>query len=378
MSETEGDQLGVSGAICDTGYIYESMGGVDDPSPLWLLGSVVHLDRFVRYLQQVKEQLDLDPEAAITIRVSREDLRKVREEFVMMMRSGEERLHRLGLLLSSTLLETFHLHSLVIGEVMTTKERFTLMQTVQPQTLFATMDIDLGNAQLSKLLFFDGTQWSKTSLVSNVVEYVANEVNNHGIHRILTRVKAEQEIWNKVVDEIFELDALVRTDKQLLHLSRFVKDVFGIKIVVGTVDEARAVHEVISNLNWSKETLSTHKVDHIKGAEQLCFLETKEHLTEGTAKSSGWQAVKSVVRWGGRTFEIQIQPLRNYLAEKERLTTESHVGFKARRELIRDEVAKSIPLFGFYRELLRWLFIKDTSGEVTQPPGYRNVSVVIE
>ena len=37
------------------------------------------------------------------------------------------------------------------------------------------------------------------------------------------RIKAEEEIWNKVVDEIFEVDSLVERDKELRHLSRYVK-----------------------------------------------------------------------------------------------------------------------------------------------------------
>jgi len=64
-----------------------------------------------------------------------------------------------------------------------------------------------------------------------------------------------------------------------------------------------------------------------------------------------------VVRWGGRTCEIQIQPLHNYLAERELLTRESHTAFKANRDQVRKEVADQDPLFGFYLKLLRWLFV---------------------
>eukprot|EP00960_Hanusia_phi_P036016 752096-Hanusia_phi.AAC.5 len=58
----------------------------------------------------------------------------------------------------------------------------------------------------------------------------------------------------KVVDEIFEIDNIVKREKQLRHLSRccvqvavtllklefrFVKDVFGLKIVVGDEEQVR-------------------------------------------------------------------------------------------------------------------------------------------
>ena len=68
-----------------------------------------------------------------------------------------------------------------------------------------------------------------------------------------------------------------------------------------------------------------------------------------------------------------MQPLSNFLHERERLTRESHQGFKATRERIRDEVAQRIPLFGFYRALLKWLLL-DPTGE---PPTHEGVEVLL-
>jgi hypothetical protein len=84
------------------------------------------------------------------------------------------------------------------------------------------------------------------------------------------------------------------------------------------------------------------------------------------------------VRWADSTFEIQVQPLRNYLAEKERLTGESHVGFKARREALRDKLAERFPLFGFYRELLRWLFLAELGEYNFNPPQFKNISIIVD
>jgi hypothetical protein len=84
--------------------------------------------------------------------------------------------------------------------------------------------------------------------------------------------------------------------------------------------------------------------------------------------SSSFSAMKSVVHWAGRTFEIQVQPLSNFLHERERLTRESHASFKGTRERVRDEVAQRLPLFGFYRALLRWLFL-DPSSEAPRQEG---------
>ena len=61
------------------------------------------------------------------------------------------------------------------------------------------------------------------------------KVNEWGVFKCISRIKAEEEIWNKVVpvlvelkftwnlevvDEIFEIDNIVKREKQLRHLSR--------------------------------------------------------------------------------------------------------------------------------------------------------------
>jgi hypothetical protein len=105
---------------------------------------------------------------------------------------------------------------------------------------------------------------------------------------------------------------------------------------------------------------------------RLAVLETKDYLDPDTRKRSGWAALKSSVGWGGGLFEIQVQPLVNYYAERERLTRESHAAFKERREGLRRRVEQAVPLMGFYRRLLRWLF--DPTGDA---PGLLGVEVVI-
>jgi hypothetical protein len=109
------------------------------------------------------------------------------------------------------------------------------------------------------------------------------------------------------------------------------------------------------------------------GVSRLEFIETKDYLT-GHDKESGWEAIKSVVTWNSRVFEVQVQPLGNFWREREFLTRESHAGFKNRREQVRHQVAQHIPLFGFYQELLKWLF---QSADDTPPPSFSGVSVSV-
>jgi len=144
----------------------------------------------------------------------------------------------------------------------------------------------------------------------------------------------------------------------LRHLGRYVKDVFGVKIVVGTPEDAYRVQDEVKTFELPGEA----------GPQKLELIEVKDYLERPSRKQSGWSALKSVVQWGGRTFEIQVQPLSNFLHERERLTRESHSGFKATRERVRDEVAQRLPLFGFYRALLKWLLV-DPSAEPPQREG---------
>jgi hypothetical protein len=52
-----------------------------------------------------------------------------------MIRRGEESLHRLCELFCSSFLSAYQLQSVVIGEVPTSGERFTLTQIISPQDL---------------------------------------------------------------------------------------------------------------------------------------------------------------------------------------------------------------------------------------------------
>src|SRR5262249_58041487 len=90
----------------------------------------------------------------------------------------------------------------------------------------------------------------------------------------------------------------------------------------------------------------------------LEFIETKDYLTcpPSEMKRTGWKALKSVVKWHDRLFEIQVQPLGNYYLELDHMAEPSHRSFKLQRDAMRNEVAQRIPLYGFYRELLTMLF----------------------
>ena len=341
-------------------------------SPLWMVSQEPLLNDLVAYLSKVREELEKEPARQHEMTFSRAQLKQCRAAFDRMIRKGEEGLHRLCELFCNSFVGTYQLQSVVIGETPTTQERFTLTQLLSRQDLYSTIDLDLGNRQLRKLHYYDGSTWVSPILVANMVEYQPTEPNSHGVHKIISRIKAEEELWNKVVDEIFGLDSLVTRDKRLRHLSYYVKDVFGIKIVVGTPEEAVQLHEELERLTWRSSDLQAVGESFTAEAEHLIFLETKDYIRAGE-KSSGWEAMKSVIMWSGKMFEVQIQPLGNFWREREHLTRESHAGFKSRREEVRQQVAERIPLFRFYQNLLRWLIqLPDAPA-----PTFPRVSIVV-
>lgn len=332
-------------------------------SPLGMVTEEPALNGFVTYLTsllvRLREAAEV-PGTAVEIAFSRSRLKEVKQSFQAMILRGEEKLHRLAEGVSSEFFPAYDVQSVVVGEWDLTKERFILSQQIAAADLYSTSDIDLGTRQIDKLRFKVGDAWSTATLVANFVEYQPSEPNPQRIQKLISRIKAEEEIWNKVVDEIFDLDAMVRRDKQMSHLSFFVKDVFGLKIVVGMPSDVVPMQQALLAKEFE--------------GERLELVEAKDYLDADKRKASGWTALKSVVRWGGKTFEIQIQPLRVYFNEREHLTKESHAGFKMRRETLREQIAQKVPLFGFYQALLKWLFLADADpSRVPQHPAARIV-----
>lgn len=306
----------------------------------------------IAYLSDTRDAVLAGGDEVHTLRFSRAELAAVRDGFNAAIRRGEATLHRLCESFTAELMGgRCDKQSVVIAETPGSGERVRLERHITDDALYALTDLALGMSVLERVRFRSGDDWVQPRLVANFVEYHPLHVGQPVIHKIVSRIKAEEEVWNKVVDEIFDLDNLVARDKELARYSRFVKDVFGIKIVVGSDEDAERVHE------WLERACAEGTVFHqvAETGEPVRMIETKNYLATGQ-KRSGWAALKSVVTAGGQTVEIQIQPLDNHVRELQALTEQSHAAFKSRRESVRDEIARNIPLFGHYRELLRWMF----------------------
>ncbi|KAJ1623790.1 hypothetical protein T492DRAFT_1052188 [Pavlovales sp. CCMP2436] len=363
-------------------------------SPLYLLTQKKEITALISYLQQSRLPIEQQPDAAHELQFSRSQIEMARSEFDSTLRNGEQNQHTLCMLLGQRLLGRYYLQSVVVGELPRTRHRFELSQRMEPTTLRSETDLALGNRVLSQHRMLSNGKWVAPNLVASFVEYhptvptAVSDEHERGelaeaqIYKMISRIKAEQEIFNKVCDEIFDLDQIVkdlsREDKKLASLGHFVKDVFGLKFVVGTVDQARELQAAIENIVFTDDELAgvTAGAGDVS-RKRLRFIEVKDHLGAKRKGNSGWECVKSIFEWNGQLFEVQIQPLINYCLERERLTKQSHDAYKAKREAARDQVANTIPLFGFYRDILRTLFVEPPSCGGLNMPKFKQVRVLV-
>lgn len=335
------------------------------------------LHQFIAYLAAKKAEQEANPGSHVRIELPRDFIIRVREAFRLNIIQGERNLHTLAHLLSSILLDgKFELHCNVIGALPDSSQRpFLIRERIDRDTLLNVADIDLGNHMLDHFRYRKDQEWVPLELSANFVEYLPCAPVRSGVNRLTSRVKAEEELWNKVTDELFGVDELVVKDKHLRQFSKFIKDIFGIKIVCDDEASCLKVHKRLEELTFDELDrrrlemhgladeavyIDFHPVDEEKPSA-LHFLETKDYLTchEEQMKKTGWRALKSVVLWSERLFEIQVQPLSNYYLELDHMSGPSHRSFKLRRDAMRAELSERIPLYGFYRDLLRMLFMED-------------------
>lgn len=343
-------------------------------SPLYLVMDEPVLHHFISFLEAKKRQQEANPNEPYRLALSKGYITRVRESFRTEILRGELRLHLLAHLLASHFLgEEFELHGNAIGILPGGENRpFIIHERLGRETLFSQTDLDLGNQMIEKFRYSTPEGWRPLSLAANYVEYLPPHHPSTGVNRLTSRVKAEEEIWNKVADEIFRLDMLVERDKHLRQYSKYIKDVFGLKIVCEDEGACSRVHEALRDLqsddcDWAvlAEAFGADRVAQWQnpGRPLLFFVETKDYLTCDPAimKKTGWKAVKSVVKWQQLLFEIQVQPLSNYYLEIDHMSGPSHQSFKQTRDALRTRFAESIPLYGFYRNLLRVVFMEQAS-----------------
>jgi hypothetical protein len=354
-------------------------------SPLYMAMHDPVLHQFISYLAEKKAEQESNPGLHVRIELSRAFMNRVRDTFKQSILDGERHLHVMSHVLGTKLLDGgYELHSNVIGVLPGGEKRpFLIRERITSDALFSQTDLDLGNQMLGKFRYRTSEEWAPLELSANFVEYIPVGRTTSGVNRITSRVKAEEELWNKVADEMFGLDRIVERDKHLRQYSKYIKDIFGLKIVCDDDPACLRVHRRLEELRAGECDLSiTERLARPReeifrmdpGAPMLEFVETKDYLTckPSLMKKTGWKALKSVVRWQNQLLEIQVQPLANYHLELDHMAGPSHRSFKLFRETLRGEIARGLPLYGFYRDLLKMLFLDSSVSFDSE-----NASVVI-
>ncbi|HTY59961.1 MAG TPA: hypothetical protein VMF59_14160 [Bacteroidota bacterium] len=340
-------------------------------SPLYMAVQDPVLHKFISYLAEKKAEQESRPGLHVRIELSRAFMNSVRESFRQSILNGERHLHVMAHVLGTRLLDGgYELHSNVFGVLPGgEKHPFLIRERITRETLFSHTDLDLGNQMLGKFRYRTNEEWTPLELSANFVEYIPLGKTTSGVNRITSRVKAEEELWNKVTDEMFGLDRIVERDKHLHKYSKYIKDIFGVKIVCDDDAACLRVHRLLEGLTSGECAQAISGVapqgepnGPAPDAPFLEFVETKDYLTcdESQLKRTGWKALKSVVRWKNQLLEIQVQPLANYYLELDHMAGPSHRSFKHQRDTLRSEIAASLPLYGFYRDLLRMLFLESS------------------
>lgn len=184
--------------------------------------------------------------------------------------------------------------------------------------------------------------------------------------RVLTRVKTNDQIWNKVCDALFAVDSLVQRNKIVNTSSKYIKDVFGIKVLTPRKIDSYRCDDILESQRWSAEQLHELGLDPASDLGGLTLVERKDYLAlpQDQKKRTGWEAIKNVYRWGAQHFEVQIQTEANYFLEALHLTDTSHRTFEMQRRNLRRELERVVPHYADYRRLLKLLFRREDDEEL--------------
>ncbi|MDP6944654.1 MAG: hypothetical protein QF464_10935, partial [Myxococcota bacterium] len=298
---------------------------------------------------------------------------------------GERRLDDLGTLLAWGLLGTRRIHPVA---------RVICSSRHEPESRRIVIEEALTRGELTRY-----TDHSLAARIARRYRYRADHRSPYGklIHRasflelrpleavvtapatkVLTRVKVDDQIWNKVCDAFFDVDNLVTRDKILNPLSKYIKDVFGIKILTAGPEQSYEIAEILTDIAFGAQELEDIGLG-AEGAEEdavLEILEAKDYvsLPPEQKKQTGWEALKNVYSWRDQVYEIQIQTEANYHLETSDLSDTSHHTFEMRRQSLRLKLDEVIPHYKEFRTVLKALFKPQYSRRRARLPGWIRIA----
>lgn len=356
-----------------------------DPSQFSPLAMLVRDERTNRVLGQLSAQLDALREAEArgdappTLTLQQSEIDFCREQWELGVLRGEHRLYDLATLVArrltgSTRIE--HVARVLVGpkeeEESLAAARIVIEERITREELKRTSDYSLANRIARHYRYrprYDATFGKLYARASFLELRPLGMADDALATRVMTRVKANEQIWNKVCDALFDIDNVVQRDKILNSRSKYVKDVFGIKVLTPRRADSYAVDAALSSMHFPAGEVESLGLPFEESMGQLQLLEHKDYmaLPPDRKKKTGWEAIKNVYRWGGQLFEIQIQTEANYFLEVLDLTDTSHRTFEMQRRRMRWELEERVPHYRDFRRVLKYIFRADPIHEVEAP-----------
>ncbi len=334
------------------------------------LAFLIRDERTQRLLSRLAIQLDAlraeaEGGAAAPVLVLQEDeILYARSQWEDAVLLGEQRLHDLATLWAWGLFGTrrLELAARIIASPKREVEsrRITIEETLSREELHQMSDQRLA-ARIARRYRYRsrgrGAAFDKLLARASFLELRPLELGPSAhVTRLMTRVKLDDQIWNKVADLFFDIDELLERDKLLGPLSKYVKDVFGLKLLTMKREAAYAVADDIDRLEFGAEDLELLGIP--KADSKVDLIETKDYLAlpPEQKKKTGWEALKNVYRWCGQVFEVQIQTEANYFLETHDLSDTSHHTFHMKRDELRSSLDERVPHYKDLRLVLKTLF----------------------
>ncbi|MFT7579471.1 MAG: hypothetical protein ACI9MR_001135 [Myxococcota bacterium] len=361
----------------------------EEQSPLALL---VRDSRTNRLLELLANQLRALREAAAsntvppTLTLQRTELDYCRDQWLTGVLNGEHRLYDLATLMTWRLTGTHRLQlvaRVTVGpkeeEESADAKRIVLEEPITRDNLKRVTDYSLSHRIARHYLYRSAydAPFGKLYARASFLELRPLEMTEEAhATRVLTRVKANEQIWNKVCDALFDIDSLVQRDKILNKRSKYVKDVFGIKILTPHRSDSYRVNEALMGVAFDHSDVERLGNGVAALADSsLELLEHKDYLSlpADQKKRTGWEALKNVYRWGGHIFEVQIQTEANYFLEALHLTDTSHRTFEMQRRRTRREFETVVPHYKEMRTVLKYLFRSAADNHALTPPSWLRI-----
>ncbi|MCB9729521.1 MAG: hypothetical protein H6744_08605 [Deltaproteobacteria bacterium] len=340
-----------------------------DASPLALMVRDPCTQRVLRALAGQLEALrtaaaDGTPPPVLTL--SQREIGDVRRQWEAEVLRGEHRLYSLGILLARELLGTRRLQ--LVARIVaspgqeTGAPRLVIEETLTREELERFTDHSLAMRIARRYRYRRGHRrpFGKLVIRASFLEIRPLEaaVGALGV-RVMTRVKVDEQIWNKVCDAFFDIDGVVQRDKILNRSSKYIKDVFGIKVLTADREASYRVLRRLETLEFRADDLEELSCSDAPAA--MTLIETKDYLAlpPEQKKQTGWEALKNVYGWYGHVFELQIQTEANYYLEASDLSDTSHRTFEMQRSALREALDARVPHYREFRDVLKVLFRPD-------------------